>query len=129
MELTIGDVITAYTIISRPLPEPQRRIIIAMCNGSDLVQIYSQRKLFWDMTRMQGIIPHTSSVKALIKKKLIVPTISNKEWEVQIALGTAEERVWKLNDAVLNPLQNAVCLIRSVEEDLKEGEAPTCLTE
>ena len=130
MEITIGDNIGAYTTISRSLPEPQERIINAMSMCSDLIQVYShsQRKLFWDMTGMQGIIPYANAVKALIRKKLIVPTISNKEWEVQMALGTAEERVWKLNDAVLEPLQNAICLIRSIREDLKGGKAPTCLT-
>jgi len=130
MEITIGDNIGAYSTISHSLPELQGRIITAMSYCSDLVQVYShsQRKSSWEMTGSYGAVSHASSVKALIRKKLIVPIISDKEWEVQIALGTAEERMWKLNDAVLELLQNAICLIRSVREDLKEGKAPTCLT-
>lgn len=120
MELTIGNNLRAYATISAALPKKQGAIIHTMSMHADLIQIYcpTQRKSFWDMTNMY-YAPHASSVKALIRKNIIVPTISNKEWEVQIALGTADERVWKINPKVLDPLVNAICLIRTTEEKLK----------
>ena len=39
---------------------------------------------------------NTNMVKCLIRKGVLVPEISNKEWEVQVALGTAPKgRVYK----------------------------------
>lgn len=120
MEQTIGDSLRAYAKIEYALPDNQRCIIHAMGMCSDLIQVYcsTQRKIFWDMTGMKGRIPHRSSVNALIRKNIIVPTISNKEWEVQIALGTAEKRVWKINPVIFDPLINAICLIRTIKEKL-----------
>lgn len=123
MELTIGDDLRAWTTIEFGLPGPQGAIIRAMGLRSDLIQIYcsTQRKIFWNMTGRYGTVPHRTAVKALIRKNIIVPTISNKEWEVQIALGIDGERVWKINPALFEPLINAKCLIRTIEEKLKAG--------
>jgi len=123
MEITIGDDLTAYTKIGSSLPHRQGEIIRAMSMCSGLIQVYcfDRRKIIWDMTGPNGVIPHLASVKALVRRNLIIPIISNKEWEVQIALGTADERTWQLNRAVLNPLQNAICLIRTIEEHLEGG--------
>ena len=121
-ELTIGDDFRAHAKITNHLPESQGRIITAMSMCSNLIQVYSPytHKCIWDMTGLQGIIPNISSVKALIRKNIIVPTITDKEWEVQIALGTADERKWEINKALFKPLVNAVRVIRVVEETLKE---------
>ena len=123
IDITIGDDLRAHTKIEFALPGPQGTIIHAMSMCSNLIQIYcsTQRKIFWDMTGINGRIPHPASIKALIRKNIIIPTISNKEWEVQIALGVDGERVWKINPALFEPLINAICLIRTIEEKLKAG--------
>lgn len=120
MELTIGDDLAAWATISASLPDSQREIINTMSMYADLMQVYysTQRKIFWDMTNM-CYAPHTSSIKALIRKNIIIPTISNKEWEVQMALGVDGERVWKINPVLFDPLINAICLIRTTKEKLK----------
>ena len=123
MELTIGDDLKAWATIEFALPGPQREIIKAISMCSDLIQVYcaTQQKIFWDMTGRYGRIPHPASVKALIRKNIITPTISNKEWEVQMALGVDGERVWKINPSLFEPLINAICLIRTTQEKLKAG--------
>ena len=92
-----------------------------MSLGSDLIQVYcpERQKVLWDMTGWNGIIPYQASVKVLVRKRIVIPTISDKEWKVQIALGTASERVWKINPMIFEPLQNSICLIRTIEEHLK----------
>ena len=124
MGTTIGDNLTAYSIIKNCLSKSQGNIIYAMSLGSGLIQVYcpERQKALWDMSGLYGIIPHQASVKVLIRKGIIVPTISDKEWKVQIALGTADERVWKINPTVLEPLQNSICLIRTIKERLEAGE-------
>jgi len=123
MEITIGDSCNASSIIKYSLSEKQGHIISAMSLGSDLIQVYDpeRQKVLWDMTGRNGVIPYLVTVKALIKKNLVVPTISDKEWKIQIALGSTDERIWKLNPAMLEPLENAVCLIRTIKENLKAG--------
>ena len=129
MELTMGDNLNAWAVIKYGLPERQGEIINAMGLHANLIQYYCpddsiEQKILWnvwDMTGRCSVRPNTSSVKALIRKNIIIPTISNKEWEVQIALGTAEERVWKINPALFEPLINAECLIRTTTEKLKAG--------
>ena len=123
-EISIGDDFRAYNTIVDSLPESQGKIIYAMSMSSDLHQIYfsKRRKSLWDMTGPYGVIPHHASVRALIKRNIIVSTISNEEWNIQIALGTADERIWKLNKTILEPLQNAICLIRTIGEHLKAGD-------
>ncbi len=123
LEITIGDDYKAHTIISYVLSKRQGEIIAAMGMGSDLEQIYctERQKILWDMTGPNGTIPLVRAVKALVRKNIIVPTMTNKEWKIQIALGSTDTRIWKINPAMLKPLKNAVCLIRTIEENLKRG--------
>lgn len=128
LEVLLTDDFKAYRIIEDSLYEGQMCIIHAMSLGADLIQVYSNitHKTLWDMTGINGIIPHLSSVKALIRKNLIVPTMSNKEWTIQVALGATNKRIWQLQPTLLEPLQNAVCLIRTIEENLKAGNIFKC---
>ncbi|KKK76168.1 hypothetical protein LCGC14_2866380 [marine sediment metagenome] len=123
MEITIGDSLRAHHTIKYALSDKQGIIIEAMWMGSDLIQVYDpeHQKVLWDMTGRNGTIPHKASVKVLVKRNIIIPTISDKEWKIQIALGSMDERIWKLNPAILEPLENAVCLLRTTEENLKAG--------
>lgn len=123
-ELTIGDNIGAHFKIEYALPKRQAVIIKAIGDCAELVQVYShsKQKLSWRVESPFGghEPPHTSAVNALIRKNLITPIdISDKEWAVQVALGTAEKRIWEINPALFDPLINAICLIRLIEEDLK----------
>ena len=46
--------------------------------------------------RLDYTTANTNVIKALIRKGALVPEISNKEFEVQLALGTTDHRVYKL---------------------------------
>ena len=41
------------------------------------------------------LIPNTNTVTALIRKGALVPELSDKEFAVQLALGTIDHRVYK----------------------------------
>ncbi len=42
------------------------------------------------------------TIKCLIHKKVLTPTMSNKEFAIQLALGTADHRVYKLPKDCVN---------------------------
>lgn len=123
MEVTIGDDISVWNTIIWALSERQGEIIRAMSQGSDLIQVYCpvRQRALWDMTGLKGIIPHNASVKVLVRRGIIIPTISDKEWKIQIALGSIDERIWKVNPVILESLQYSSCLYRTIQERLETG--------
>ncbi|KKL00939.1 hypothetical protein LCGC14_2627810, partial [marine sediment metagenome] len=125
---SIGDNISAHTTICNALPKCQKEVIHAMDYGK-LTQYCGETRYWvgskatWSISGSKHMIPTIKTMKALIRKNIIVPdSMSRKEWDIQIALGSADTCIWKLNPTMLKSLENAICLIRTIEKTLKQGE-------
>jgi len=125
-ELSIGDNVSAYMTIYNALPKRQSAVLYAMEYGQLIQQCEdhtSPPKISWTVTGYKAMDPHKAVIKALIRKNIVVPNgMSNKEWNMQVALGTAWRRHWKINPDLFDPLMHAICLIRSIEKGLKSGK-------